>query len=99
VASRTGSAAHREYTVTGDSVNLAARLTAAADAGEILVSEAVQRVLADRLDCVSCGLLAVKGFSGPVQAWRLQGLRARSDRQPLVGRHAELVLCHGSSDG
>jgi class 3 adenylate cyclase len=40
VASRTGSASHSEYTVTGDTVNLASRLTAAAEAGEILTSDA-----------------------------------------------------------
>ena len=45
VASRTGSAAHLEYTVTGDTVNLASRLTDLAKAGETLVSDAVQSAL------------------------------------------------------
>jgi len=44
VAGSTGSAAHTEYTVTGDSVNLAARLTEMAEAEETLASASVQRL-------------------------------------------------------
>ncbi|MFP6699888.1 MAG: adenylate/guanylate cyclase domain-containing protein [Alphaproteobacteria bacterium] len=43
VASSTGSAAHLEYTVTGESVNLASRLTDLARAGQTLISGAVAR--------------------------------------------------------
>jgi class 3 adenylate cyclase len=63
VASGTGSARHREYTVTGESVNLASRLTDAAQAGEVLISDAVHRALAERLACAEAGALVVKGFA------------------------------------
>ena len=108
VASGTGSVTHREYTITGDSVNLAARLTDAARPGEILVSDAVRRTLVDRLDCEETGALAVKGLADPVLAWRLRGVSApsASARRPLVGRDVELgqfraVLdaCVGSGRG
>ena len=90
VASPTGSADHLEYTVTGDSVNLAARLTDLAAPGEVLLSDAVQRGLADRLDCASAGDLVVQGFTAPVRAWRLHGLSRRQDRPgALVGRAEE----------
>jgi class 3 adenylate cyclase/tetratricopeptide (TPR) repeat protein len=91
VASGTGSPGHREYTVTGDSVNLAARLTEAARPGEILVSDAVRRALLDRLDCEGAGALAVKGFAAPVQAWRLAAVHdpSAAAHRPLVGRDAE----------
>jgi class 3 adenylate cyclase/tetratricopeptide (TPR) repeat protein len=92
VASGTGSARHREYSVTGESVNLASRLTDAAQAGEVLISDAVHRALAERLACAEAGALAVKGFAEPVRAWRLLGLRegAEPGDRPFVGRHSEL---------
>ncbi|ANY81304.1 hypothetical protein BB934_26340 [Microvirga ossetica] len=92
VASGTGSARHLEYTVTGESVNLASRLTDEAAAGEILISDAVHRALAERVDCSEIGVLAIKGLAKPVKAWRLRALRepVRSGRQTFVGRRHEL---------
>ncbi len=45
VASGTGSGTHTEYTVTGDSVNLASRLDDLARPGETLVSNEVRRTV------------------------------------------------------
>jgi hypothetical protein len=87
-----GGAGHRSYSITGDSVNLASRLTAAAAPGVILIADGVRAMLAERLECRQLGRLPVKGFAEPVQAWRLEGLR-QLDRQrgrPFVGRRAEL---------
>jgi len=93
VASRTGSVSHSEYTVTGDTVNLASRLTAAAQAGEILTSDDTRRVLATRVDCVDAGMLDIKGFAEPVRAWHLLGLQSVArEQRPFVGRRAELRL-------
>ncbi|SAK58989.1 adenylate/guanylate cyclase [Caballeronia fortuita] len=91
VASGTGSATHREYTVTGETVNLASRLTGAAGQGEILISDAVRQCLADRLDCAERGALSVKGFAEPVSAWRVTGLRRSTRDRPFVGRCDELA--------
>ena len=92
VASRTGSAIRRQYEVTGETLNLAARLTDAAKSGEILASQTVWSALADRLEGTEAGDLVVKGFANPVRAWRISGLRpaAAAERSRLVGRHAEL---------
>ena len=90
VASGTDSATYREYTVTGDTVNLASRLTDAAEPGQILISETVRRPLADRLDCVERGSLSLKGFAQAVAAWGITGLRCSRPSRPLVGRDQEL---------
>jgi len=91
LASQVGSARHRAYTVTGESVNLASRLTDHARSGEIFLSSAVYLELSNRLDCEEVGDIDVKGFASPVRAWRLLGMRIApvSDR-PFVGRASEL---------
>jgi len=92
VASTIGTDHHRQYSITGDSVNLAARLTSRAGDGEILLSGAVQDALADRLDAEPLTALEVKGFDQPVPAWRLVDLRAQSAARPtpFVGRRVEI---------
>jgi class 3 adenylate cyclase/tetratricopeptide (TPR) repeat protein len=93
VASNTGSERYSEYTVTGNAANLASRLTDAAEAGEILVSDDTYGTLAERFDCADAGTLDIKGFAEPVRAWRLRGLRTVArEQRPFVGRRAELRI-------
>ncbi|MHA1153130.1 MAG: ATP-binding protein, partial [Alphaproteobacteria bacterium] len=92
VASGTGSDAHREYTVTGSSVNLASRLQDKARAGETLISQAVHRAVTDVVESTPMGEIEVKGIVEPVPVWRLAGLRgdvAAARHGPFVGRRAE----------
>ncbi|WP_027552785.1 adenylate/guanylate cyclase domain-containing protein [Bradyrhizobium sp. Cp5.3] len=87
-----------DYTVLGDSVNLAARLVALAGAGETLLSEGVYRALSDRALCEALGETDVKGFDAPVRIWRLVGLSAdpaSAHRSAFVGRVAELEQFKG----
>ena len=101
VASGIGSEAHQEYTVTGDSVNLASRLQDMAAPTETLVSEAVYRALAALVEAEAVEDVAVKGLGQLVRVWRVRGLRPKDDgwtRRPLVGRRAELVQFAGAID-
>ncbi|QIG51009.1 AAA family ATPase [Nordella sp. HKS 07] len=94
VASGTGSDAHREYTITGDSVNLASRLQDVAQAGETWVSESLQRAIGRMAICERMVEIEVKGFAQPVRAGRLVGLRSEldeSDSIPFVGRRSEMA--------
>ena len=80
------------YSVTGDTVNLAARLDALAASGETLVSDALYQNVATVVEATSLGMHCLKGLAEPVPVWRVTGLRAAPlQGQVLVGRDAELA--------
>ncbi|MEJ8825715.1 adenylate/guanylate cyclase domain-containing protein [Variovorax humicola] len=88
-----------KYSVTGDAVNLAARLDALAQAGETLISDALYREVAGSVEVQAAGHQVVKGFAAPMELWRVLGLRqARGERLPFVGRQAELGQLVGALD-
>jgi ATP/maltotriose-dependent transcriptional regulator MalT len=83
--------------VTGEAVNLAARLQQVARPGEILVGPTVHRLAGSSLVVEDAGPLELKGMDGPLRAWRVMGAiegppRPLGPRAPLVGREAELEL-------
>ena len=97
------------YTAIGESVNLAARLTDLAPAGEIFVSEPVRHALAGHAQFEARGRHALKGFAEPVDIWRLAGLTHPDPAislTPFVGRRAEIAQiaalldnCAGTGSG
>lgn len=98
VASGTGSGEYHEYTVTGASVNLAARLQARAVAGETLISDALHRAVAKTIACESLGECEVKGMDRPVAIWKVKNQHAppaQAPRNLLVGRDVELAQLSG----
>ena len=86
--------------MTGDSVNLAARLTSLAATNETLVSDAVHMTLADRFVGDSLGAKEIAGLSQPVTVWRLDdlGVSAMARDHPFVGRHRELRQIEAALD-
>lgn len=91
VASGVGPDSH--YTVVGDSVNLAARLTDKAQAGEVFVSEMVRQSVSDAVAATAVGDVSVKGLSAPVRVYSVQAgttLSGAQHARPFVGRLAEI---------
>jgi hypothetical protein len=86
----------KEFLVTGDVANLAARLQGAGEG--VVVSQATHRLLQPLLDAEPMPALDLKGFAGPVTAYRVKALRAVDSRprgvpglsSPVVGRDREL---------
>jgi adenylate cyclase len=70
---RLGSDDIKDYTAIGDAVNQAARLQAQAGPTQILVSQEVYREIASAYPGVPAESLALKGFSQPTVAHRLNG--------------------------
>ena len=82
--------------VTGDAVNVAARLEQAAGEREVLLGELTYRLVRDDVQVEEVEPLELKGKSEPVPAYRLLGVRETSDESarrtaPLVGREEELA--------
>ena len=74
----TGTNPGRDFLVTGEAVNLAARLQQAAEPGEILVGERTFRAVEPVVRTVAPRSLTVKGRSGPVVAYAVEGLAPAS---------------------
>jgi class 3 adenylate cyclase len=85
-----------ETFVTGDAVNLAARLEQAAGAGEVLIGSATERLVRDAAHVEAIAPVVLKGKSDPVHAFRVVGLLddvpafSRPIASPFVGRGHEL---------
>jgi class 3 adenylate cyclase len=84
--------------VTGDAVNVAARLEQAAPALEVLVGQSTYRLVRHAVDVEQVEPLELKGKAQRVEAFRLIGVRDRFEtahqegQGALVGRAEELTL-------
>jgi class 3 adenylate cyclase len=72
---RIGFEGRYDYAAIGSAVNLAARLSDVAAPGEILISQRLQAALEDRVETAAVDGLQLKGFSKPVDAFRVIALR------------------------
>jgi class 3 adenylate cyclase/tetratricopeptide (TPR) repeat protein len=91
--------------VTGDAVNVAARLEQAAGSGDVLLGAATARLVRDAVVVEAIDPLSLKGKTDPVPAFRLVevlshalGGHERGLDSPLVGRDKELRLLRQALD-
>ena len=92
-----GDPATGQTLVTGDAVNVAARLEQSAQPGEVLIGEATYRLVRDAVTVEPVEPMAVKGKEEPVAAYRLlevhpeaEAVRRHLD-SPMVGRDRQLT--------
>jgi class 3 adenylate cyclase len=90
--------------VTGDTVNVAARLEQAAPALEVLIGAPTYRLVREAVEVEEVEPLQLKGKAERVPAYRLLGVSAdkegmlRRHEAELVGRETELSLLLGAAD-
>lgn len=88
-----------EFLVTGETVNLAARLQQHAAPGQILIGQRTALALGDVASTRALPPLAVKGRDDPLPAWELTEIASPRERAlrptPFVGRLEELDLLRG----
>jgi class 3 adenylate cyclase len=97
VAAPMGSKEASQFTVMGDTVNLASRLCHEAENGQIAVGETTWGHVRERFIFSNKALRSIKGKSEKVPVYFLEAVRASSDRaiprQPrMVGREREMLL-------
>jgi class 3 adenylate cyclase/tetratricopeptide (TPR) repeat protein len=93
LAGSTGSDVHRPYTITGSSVNLAARLCDLAKRGEILLSDDLAAAIAHRYSTEAIGSHRLEGFAEELPVFRLsrsEQIMRDMSAPSFVGREAEV---------
>jgi class 3 adenylate cyclase len=94
-----GGAPGQDLLVTGDAVNVAARLQQAAEPGRILVGERTARTASTWFELSPVEPLELRGKSGAVPAWFVEAEREAVEPRgieglptPMIGRDRELDL-------
>ena len=96
-----GSGATQEAAVVGETPNLAARLQGVAEPNQIVLPKETQRLLGNTYKLRSIGDQALKGISGSVEAFVVEGeatvesrfaARQSGTLTPIVGRDREIEL-------
>jgi len=82
----------RDRMITGDAVNVAARLETAAEFGRVIVGPSVYAATKEVIECRELAPLELKGKREPVPAWQVLRIRAQQrGERPQLGMQAVLV--------
>ncbi len=89
--------------VTGEAVNVAARLQQQAGSGEVLIGPVARGLSYQAIDADEVGLVELKGLKDAIPVWRAMcagdgSRRSSSVRAPLIGRESELELLANTFD-
>jgi class 3 adenylate cyclase len=96
-----GEGVAQEQGVIGETPNLAARLQALAEPGQVVISHSTRRLTGGMFEYRDLGRVVLKGLADPTQAWHVTGASTVASRfeaqheaalTPLVGREEELEL-------
>jgi class 3 adenylate cyclase len=97
-----GSGEAQERQVVGETPNLAARLQALAEPGEVVIAGNTHRLVGGLFEYRDLGAVELRGFAAPLSAWqvlregaaesRFEASRSARLLTPLVGRQKEVAL-------
>jgi adenylate cyclase len=78
-----GSDERMDYTIIGKQANLANRLQAAAQPGEILIGQETWLLVKDTFSCVAKEPIQAKGFDRPIQTYAVTGIALPAGLAPI----------------
>jgi len=96
LAGNMGAAERMDYTVVGDAVNTASRLAAAADAGDVLISDELNQLLQSQgIISARFKTLALKGKKVPLVTYRVLGVA--ENQQAMVDDALSVIVNSNSA--
>ena len=98
IAGNVGSDLRMNYSVIGDTVNMAARLVELAPSGEVYLTAETQKLIANLATSEGPFRMTLKGKASPVPVYKLRSLKAEGEgkdgsigRNEFVGREKEIA--------